>query len=303
MKKKRVAAVPRRRTLRRVGIVGAGRVGSAISWHCNRLGYEIVGITDKDPRQAWVASGLLKIPYTHRKSSEVARGSDVLFLTVPDRQIEPVFVALRRWLRPGTLVVHCSGVLGMDALRGAGEREIETLAMHPIQSFSSHAQAIHSLRGCFFALEGTAVGLRFGRRLARQLLGGCVVIKGEDRPLYHAMCVFSANFQNALLDAAESLAVRLGITRRRAARLLGPLMKTVLDNMVDYGAVPSLTGPVQRGDVPTVERHLRALEERAPDLVPLYRGLSLRLVKMARRQGLDRQSAARLRKVLKETDR
>ena len=286
-----------------MGFIGAGRVGTAISWHCNRLGYEIAGIADKDARQAWVVSGLLKIPYVRRKSSEVARDSDVLFLTVPDRQIEPVFVALRRWLRPGTLVVHCSGVLGEEVLRGAGERGLDTLAMHPIQSFSSHAQAIHSLRGCLFALEGSAVGLRFGRRLARQLHGGCVVIKGKDRPLYHAMCVFSSNFQNVLLDAAESLAVRLGITRRRAARLLGPLMKTVLDNMIDYGAVPSLTGPVQRGDVETVEQHLCALEERSPDLVPLYRELSLRLVRMSQRQGLDRQTATRLRNVLREAGR
>lgn len=298
-KKKRSATSKSRRKSRlRVGFIGAGRVGTAMAWHCHRLGYRIAGVTDKLPNQAWVIYGLLKIPYQRLRSSEVASKSDVLFITVPDRHIEPVFVAIRRWLNPGTVVVHCSGVLGVEVFKGACDQGLETLALHPIQSFSSHAQAIASLPGSFFALEGSSPGLRFGRRLARQLRGGCAVISGPDRPLYHAMCVFASNFQNALLDAAETQAAKLGITRHRVSKMLAPLMKTVLENAVAYGAVPSLTGPVQRGDAITVKQHLEALERRAPDLVPMYRVLSLRLLDMAKRQGLSAASVKRLRAVL-----
>ena len=65
---------------------------------------------------------------------------------------------------------------------------------------------------------------------------------------------------------------------RAAARLLEessappealvPLMQRTIENGF------ALTGPIARGDWSTVEAHLRALEERAPDLVPLYRALA-----------------------------
>ncbi len=286
----------------RVGIIGAGRVGSAIAWHCKRLGYEIVGVADKVPAQAWVVYGLLKTPYRRLRSSQVAARSDVLFLTTPDRVIEPVFVAIRRWLKRGTIVVHCSGVEGVGVFKRAAEHRLETLALHPIQSFPSHVEAIQSLPGCFCALEGTGPGLRFGRRLVKQLRGGCVVIAGKDRPLYHAMCVFASNFQNALLESAESLAVKLGISRRRSVQMFGPLARTVVENAIEHGAVPSLTGPVQRGDALTVARHLEALEQRAPELAPVYRVMSLRLLRMARKQGLSAAATGRVRKVLESPD-
>ncbi len=284
---------------KKIGIIGAGRVGSALAVHCKRLRLPLVGIADKRSKQAWVVYSLLKIPYQRWKPSELAAGSDILFLTVPDGQIEPLFLAIRKCLRHGTLVVHCSGVLGVDVFKGAQELGIETLALHPIQSFSSHAEAIRTLPGSFFALEGSRAGLAYGRRLVRQLGGNCVEVAAPDRPLYHAMCVFASNFENALVDAAESIAARLGIGRRRAAKMLAPLMRAVLDNAVSYGALASLTGPVQRGDVKTVARHLQALSSRAPELVPLYRECSLRLLDMARRQGLDSKSAWEIRALLR----
>ncbi|MEO0085287.1 MAG: DUF2520 domain-containing protein [candidate division WOR-3 bacterium] len=287
----------------RVGIIGAGRVGSAIAWHCQRLGYRISGVTDRRPRQAWVVYGLLKLPYRRLRSRDVAAESDVLFLTVPDTHLWPEFEAVSRWLLPGTIVAHCSGTFGVDVFKGAHEQGLETLALHPIQSFSSHAQAIASLKGCYFALEGTPRGLRFGRRLVRQLRGGHIVVRSGNRPLYHAMCVFGSNFVNALLDAVETIARQLHLPRTRAVRMLRPLTQTVLDKAVELGAVATLTGPVQRGDAETVRRQLAALKRNAPELVPVYRVLSLRLVDMSRGQGADRTVLQKVRAAIESAGR
>uniref|UniRef100_A0A7C4CB82 DUF2520 domain-containing protein n=1 Tax=candidate division WOR-3 bacterium TaxID=2052148 RepID=A0A7C4CB82_UNCW3 len=292
------AGKSRSRTRTRVGVIGAGRVGSAIAWHCQRLGYRISGVSDRRPRQAWVVYGLLKLAYRRLRPRDVAAESDVLFLTVPDAHVGPEFEAVSRWLLPGTIVVHCSGTFGVEVFRGAHEQGLETLALHPIQTFSSHAQAITSLKGCYFALEGTRRGLRFGRRLVRQLRGGHIVVRGSRRPLYHAMCVFASNFLNALLDASEVIARRLELPRARAARMLRPLTRTVLENAAEFGAVATLTGPVQRGDAETVRRQLSALRMDVPELVPMYRVLTLRLADMARRQGVDRMALRRLRAVV-----
>jgi predicted short-subunit dehydrogenase-like oxidoreductase (DUF2520 family) len=271
-----------------------------MAWHCHRLGHPIAGVTDLAPKQAWVVYGLMKEKYERLSSRDVAAESDVLFLTVPDAHIGPVFESVRRWLIPGTIVVHCSGALGPEVFARAREQGLGTLALHPVQSFSSHSQAIRSLPGTFFGADGSASGLRFGRQLVRQLHGGWVTVRGPDRPVYHAMCVFASNFVNALLDGAEEIAGELGMPRRRAGLMLAPLTQAVLENIAEQGAGPSLTGPVERGDALTVATHLRALAKRAPRLVPMYRVMSSRLVEMARRKGLEAAAAAKLKEVLEE---
>jgi len=285
---------------KRVGFIGAGRVGCAVAWHCHRLGHPVAGVTDLQPKQAWVVYGLMKEKYERLSSREVAAASEVLFLTVPDAHIGPVFESVRRWLIPGTIVAHCSGAFGPEVFAHAREQGLGTLALHPVQSFSSHSQAIRSLPGSFFAADGSASGLLFGHRLVRQLQGGWVIVRGRDRPLYHVMCVFASNFVSALFDAAEEIAGELGISRRRAGRMLEPLARTALDNIVAQGAGPSLTGPVERGDALTVAAHLQALEKRAPRLAPVYREMSGRLVEMARRKGLDKAAVRKMEKALEE---
>jgi predicted short-subunit dehydrogenase-like oxidoreductase (DUF2520 family) len=125
-------------------------------------------------------------------------------------------------------------------------------------------------------------------------------VRGPDRSLYHAMCVFTSNFISALFDGAEEIARELGISRRRAGLMLAPLARTVLDNIAEQGAGPSLTGPVERGDALTVAAHLRALEKQAPKLAPMYRVMSGRLVAMARRGGMDAAAALKLKRALED---
>jgi predicted short-subunit dehydrogenase-like oxidoreductase (DUF2520 family) len=303
----RAGTVPSKLSRKRVGFIGAGRVGCAMAWHCHRLGYPIAGVTDLKSKQAWVVYGLMKQHYARLSSRDVAAESDVLFLTVPDTHIVPVFESVRDALgtvpmrgQSPPIVAHCSGAFGTEVLAGAREQGLGTLALHPVQSFWSHSQAIRSLPGTFFAADGSASGLRFGRHLVRQLHGGWVIVHGPDRSLYHAMCVFTSNFINALFDGAEEIAGELGISRRRAGLMLAPLARTVFDSIAEQGAGPGLTGPVERGDAVTVAAHLRALEKRAPSLAPMYRVMSSRLAEMARRRGMDKAAVRKLKQVLEE---
>lgn len=289
----------------RVGVIGAGRVGCAWAWHCLRLGYPFAGFSDKRPKQAQAGYRRLRRRPQQLSVPALVAASDVLFLTVPDAQIGSVFESVRGVLardRGGRIriVVHCSGAFGTEVFVRTSEPRVGALALHPVQAFSDASQAIRVLPGSHFVADGSNDGLRFGRRLVRELRGSWVQVRGSERPLYHAMCVFASNFVNALYGAAEEIAIKLEVSPRQAVRMLPPLTRTVLDNIAAQGAETSLTGPVERGDALTVARHLAALRRRAPALVPLYQTLAQQLVRLARQKGLPDKAIAELHRVLEQ---
>ncbi len=291
-----MSAHHRRQVIARIGFVGAGRVGTALAWHCRKAGFGLVGLADKDLSKARAAYRRLGLRFCNMQSSELARESDVVFFTVSDCSIVSAFRAARPM--PGTIVAHCSGALGLEVFEGYERTGLEVLALHPVQVFASHAQAIKSLPDSWWALDGSKEGLAFGRRLVRLLRGKAVTVRSEARPAWHAACVFASNFQAALLDAVERIGPSLGMMPGRMVETLGPLARASLENVLRHGPAQALTGPVERGDTETVRAHLEALARYAPELVPMYRELSLRLVELAASKGLTRPAPCRLRTVL-----
>ncbi|MBM3323099.1 DUF2520 domain-containing protein [candidate division WOR-3 bacterium] len=291
-----MSAHVRKRTALRIGFVGAGRVGTALAWHCRRAGLCIAGLADKDPAQARAAHQLLRLPFLKTPASRVAARSDVLFFTVPDGSIARAYQAARPV--PGTIVCHCSGALGLDVFEGRNRAGLDALALHPVQVFTSHVQAIDSLPGSWWALDGSKRGMAFGRRLVQLLDGRAVTVAGAVRPAWHAACVFASNFQAALFDAVERIGSGPGIRQNRMLEIVAPLACTTLESILRQGSAEALTGPVQRGDSETVRAHIEALARQAPELLPMYRELSLRLVGLARSRGLTKSAERRLEKAL-----
>ncbi|HDR00451.1 MAG TPA: DUF2520 domain-containing protein [candidate division WOR-3 bacterium] len=280
-----------------LGFIGAGRVGTALARNCVRLGYELAGISDRRTEALRLALSVLGQKQERQSAARVAAVSDVLFLTVPDREISVLFERIAGRLRPGSIIAHCSGFFGVEVFGSAHERTIETVAFHPARVFPSPGIEV-SFEGCAVALDGTPAGLRFGRRLARELGGDSFLLKGGDRPLYHAMCVFASNFQHALAGSAGRIARELGIRSSRSARMRETLMRTTFEGTPDRGVGRLLTGPVPRGDAETVAGHLAVLRERTPELVALYLSLTRQLVEVAREQGTDRAALRRITEVI-----
>jgi predicted short-subunit dehydrogenase-like oxidoreductase (DUF2520 family) len=101
-------------------------------------------------------------------------------------------------------------------------------------------------------------------------------------PLYHAGAVIAANYMVALADAARALLVAAGVSPDQALPALIPLMSSVVQNLSQLGLPGALTGPVARGDVSSVEQHLRILAQRAPEMLDLYRRLGRDVLRLAR---------------------
>jgi pantoate--beta-alanine ligase len=183
----------------------------------------------------------------HDDLAGAARGVDVLVIATPDSAIAEV--AARVEPVPGTVVVHLSGALGLDALAPHPRRA----SLHPLVPLPSPEVGRVRLRsGITFAVAGDPVA----GDLARLLGGSIVVVDDEHRAAYHAAACIAANHLVALMGQVERVAATAGLG---LDAFLG-LARAALTDVTELGPAAALTGPAARGDDATLERHRRTLD-------------------------------------------
>jgi len=258
----------------RVGVVGAGRVGACVGASLRTAGHEIVGASGVSEasvtRIDTMLSGVPRLDV-----DEVIRRSELVFLTVPDDAVSELvegLAAVGVW-RPGQLVAHCSGRLGLDALAAATDAGAIPLAIHPAMTFTGTSLDLDRMVGATFAVTAPAAFLPIAQALVVEMGGEPVVLEDAARPLYHAALVHGANHVITLVSQALTLLAAAGIDD--PGRLLGPLVHASVEGALTEapGALATLTGPVVRGDAGTVASHLAALASR-PEAVQAYRAMA-----------------------------
>jgi predicted short-subunit dehydrogenase-like oxidoreductase (DUF2520 family) len=269
----------------RVGIVGAGRVGATLGAALARAGHEIVAASAvSDASRRRVESWLGATPVL--PADEVPGVADFVLLAVPDDVLRPLVAGLANadaW-RPGQLVAHTSGAHGIGVLDPAAARGALALALHPVMTFTGRPEDLDRLEGASFGVTALDELRPVAESLVLEMGGEPVWVPESARPLYHAALSIGANHLVTLVNDALGLLDGAGVAE--PGRLLAPLLSAALDNVLRLGD-GALTGPVSRGDVATVETHLRTLAARAPDVLPSY-------VAMARRTGERAHAAGRL---------
>jgi len=259
----------------RIGFIGAGRVGSALALALQALGSPVVAVASRSGQSARALAGLL--PACRVASAEgVVAEAEVVFLTVPDREL-PYLAGSIGW-RPGQAVVHTGGAYGRGVLRPVQDMGALAGAFHPLQTFPEPVrtpeEALETLKGIAWAVEGDGWLDAFLEGLARSLGGWPLRVPEGFRPLYHASAVTACVLLASLLKASAEMWTAAGFPEEDALRALLPLARRTLENLGRRGFSGALTGPFTRGDGPTVERHLVALSRFAPHLLPVYRALA-----------------------------
>jgi predicted short-subunit dehydrogenase-like oxidoreductase (DUF2520 family) len=218
----------------------------------------------------------------------------LLVLCVRDGALPELARALRGRVSARAAVVHVAGALGpsvLEALRGhcAGIGQA-----HPLLSFAS-ARVQPALEGAHLLVAGDRVAVTRARAMARALGMVPRAWPGVELPLYHAAGGLLANGSAALAESAARLLVSAGCPERDVGRVLGPLLRSVADNVVRLGTSRALTGPIRRGDAGTVRAHVAALERRAPEVLALYLACARAQLPVAR--ALREASPAALREI------
>lgn len=285
----------------KVGIIGAGTVGTAVATILSQKGYSIAGVSDLNWEKAERLGSTLNVR-VFEKPAELGQASEILFLTTNDGAITPAAEGIARegGFRQGQCVIHMSGALTSEALAPASEQGAMTLSVHPLQSFANSEQAIKILPGSIFSIEGDGAGMSVAQRIVEDLGGRFFPIRKESKPLYHAGACVASNYLVTLISQAVELLVISGIPREMCLPALLPLVEGTLHNVKQIGIPQALTGPIARGDTSTISRHLLQMEEVDANLVLFYRTLGIDTVDVAvRKGGISGEKAEELRQILK----
>lgn len=285
-----------------VGVIGLGRVGSALALALQRVGHEVVAVSGVSAATRKRAERLLP-DVAVLPAEDVARRATLLLLTVPDDVLPDVVetLAAQGCFRPGQLVAHTSGRHPLAVLDPARDAGALALALHPAMTFAGAPEDVDRLAGCVFAVSAEGDLRLVAEALVLEMGAEPAYVDDAQRVLYHCALAWGANYVTTVVAQAADLLTAAGV--EAPARMLGPLLGAALDNALRRGDA-ALTGPVSRGDAGTVAAHLSALGDVAPGVVPAYVALARLTADRALQAGrLDPSAAEALLGVLAEPRR
>jgi predicted short-subunit dehydrogenase-like oxidoreductase (DUF2520 family) len=285
--------------MRRFAIVGTGRVGTALGAALVRAGWQAEALVDTDARAARESRRLIGAGRASTALTAAAKAKGTVVIAVPDGAVAAVAAGLARaggaWT--GRAVFHTSGLLTSAALRPLAARGARVASLHPVQSFPRKDLPASVFRGITWGIEGDLEAVEAAAAIVGALVGRILLLSAAGKARYHAACALASNALVALEWTAAELLKGVGAAEEVAALTLLPLAQGTLQNVKSLGLERALTGPIARGDVDTVRRHLEALEaEPAARLV--YKALGRQTLRLAVARGLAAGKVRSLKRLL-----
>lgn len=255
-------------------IVGAGNLASSLAAALRARHYRIDEIVSRSsPRSIKKARALAREVHASAVTIRQARlDAELIWFCVPDREVVHAAGSLgdaADW--KGKIAFHSSGALTSDALDILRKRGAAVASVHPLMTFVRYSRP--SLAGVPFALEGDPKAVRTARSLLVNLRAKPFLIRKQHKAAYHAWGMFASPLLIALLAVTERVAGAAGISRREAREKMLPILRQTLANYERMGAPPSFSGPIARGDVETVKKHLKILRD-VPEAEEIYWALA-----------------------------
>jgi predicted short-subunit dehydrogenase-like oxidoreductase (DUF2520 family) len=280
----------------KVGVISAGRVGTALGAAWERADHVVVACSAISAASRRLAQR--RLPDTPVLTvPDVADRAELLLLSVPDAELLGLVngLAATGAVHRGTIVAHTSGANGVALLAPLTAQGCIPLAIHPAMTFTGTDEDVSRLsEACFGITAADEIGYAIAQALVLEIGGEPFRVDEDARTLYHAALAHGSNHVVTLIaDALTALRAALseqGLLGQEsvgdapgglAERIIGPLARAALENTLSRGQA-ALTGPVARGDAAAVAAHLAALDEVDPELAQAYCADSLRTAQRAK---------------------
>ncbi len=282
----------------KLGFIGAGTVGTALATRLSSKGYSVVAVSSRSLTSAEKLGKAVSGCRVYNKSQDVADAAELVFITTPDDTIAKVAAEIK-W-HSGQNVVHCSGADSTASLEPARKSGAKVGVIHPLQTFASVKEAIENMSGSTFALEAEEPLLSTLKNMATDLEGQWIELKASDKIVYHAAAVIACNYLVTLVKLATDLWQTFNISTPQATQALLPLIRGTIHNIDTVGVPQFLTGPLARGDVGTIKKHLAALQKAAPSVLSIYKELGRQTIPIALAKGkINQKQVEELQAILK----
>jgi len=261
----------------KIFVIGAGRLGTTLGnalqseQFCikhiyNHSGRNITDLQDHFPEALiW---NELKI----RSLNE----SDVFFLTVRDDILPKIIATLKNfhicWEKK--IVIHTSGILTSSTLQSLADNGSSIASMHPMQTFSSRFTPPTIFHGVFLACEGSPAAMNYCKKIAKKLKADFFPITSTSKVPYHLAGTVAANLFLALINISDKLFEESGIIKNKRHKIIAALVQKVINNFRQKGTMSALTGPLGRGDMRTIQQHIKYIDQYHPEIRDIYQSLS-----------------------------
>lgn len=268
----------------KIGFIGAGKVGCSLGKYFTVHGIPVTGYHSKNPESAaWAAE--FTSTKSYNKLEELVRESDIIFLTVPDGIIQTVWNQIREFPLQQKIICHCSGCYSATIFSEINHKEAYGYSVHPLFAISSREMSYKEFSRIMFTIEGSPERMKEVENLFHQCGNQTRTITAENKTLYHATAAVASNLMVGLVSLCCDMFSDCGFSEEESLEALTPILRGNLDHILTDGLKAALTGPVERNDLATVEKHLGVLKG---DDERIYRLLSRRITKIAEQKNPER---------------
>lgn len=261
----------------KVGFIGAGKVGFSLGRYFADNGIELSGYYSRTADSARKAAEFTGSEFYSQPDGLIS-ASDAVFLTVPDGAIKETYLSLTKYKLTGKQLCHCSGAMSAtEAFPDISAYGALASSIHPLFPVSSKEESYKELGNAFFCIEGDCAD-EWSGILSR--MGNSVrIITSGIKSRYHAACSVASNLVCGLMEESVQMLEQCGFTADEALAALEPLVMSNIRRIFAVGPTAALTGPIERNDVSTVNKHIACIDDKTGS--ELYKAVSRKLADMA----------------------
>jgi len=276
-----------------IGFIGAGKVGSAFGRYLKECGLEVYGYFSRTSKSSKSAA---EFTSSREVSSieEIVKNCDYIFITTSDDVIPEITSHLKHFNLQDKKLFHMSGSLSSEVFLELEDKGAYGYSLHPIFSFPDK-NVYKGLKNAYFTIEGKKLELI--SEFLQKISINYIEIPSNCKEKYHAAMVFASNYLVSLAKIAKQLLKQCEFPEDKIEEAIYPLMISAVQNIKEKGIEGALTGPIVRGDVGTVKKHIESIGE----YKKIYSLLGEVAISIAKEKGiLDENKVEKILGILRE---